>query len=1100
MKKSLLWLFLLSTGCLQLFAQRELTNPLVDSKTIIEKGVALHDDGKYKAAIAEYLKVPPSDTSYATVLHELILSYYNDSNYVEAERYANIALRLYPHKNTQWYSTLADIYDDTKRVDLALKAYDTIIKQNPYDYLVYFNKGITQYRLQRYDEALTNFQRCVVLNPYYASAHYYLGQLCLLKGNLVQAMMSLSTDLLVRPGNRYQSKTISQLSAISEMNTTANEFLQKYKPGREDNFDEIQEILISKIALDKKYRLKASLEDPIVRQLQVLMEKIEYNANDKGFWMQYYVPLFKKLWEEEKFEPLVFFMFSEVDIKSVKEYNKKEKKKIEAFSTSATDYLNVIRESQELAFNKREKAVPRYYINNDKVSGKGAYGKNTKNEIVVTGPWEFYYSNGQLKSKGSFDEEGKLSGEWTYYYENGELKEISNFLKGKSNGSSKVWNDNGLLYSTGNYADDEPEGQRTTYFYSGRLSSIVNFKAGKKEGEAKYYNIAGYLKTVTSYKNDLQEGLETVYHENGKVESVLNYAKDLALGDYKEYYDNGKLKLEGAYEENKKTGVWKSYYDDGKKETEENYLKGELEGEWVSYYANGKTETKKAYRKGEIDGKKEDFDDDGILFCESIFEKGRLKDIKFLDKKGAIISNTTSRKGNADIAFYDANGIKQSQGYYSKDGLAEGKFLYYYNNSEVSAEVFYANGFKEGKKISYYANKKIRQEASYKADKADGYFVDYYNNGQIAEEGWYVDNQRQGTFIFYDLLGKITSKVYYLNDQIHGIGEYYSPDGRLDYKQYYDNSWFNKIEQFDSSGNNILIESELKKGTGKVRFNHFNGKPYFESNYKYYTLNGAYTVTNGDGSKKSLNYYTNGKMDSNYIAWHPNGKIHVEGKYDNGKKTGLWKYYYTDGKLYETENYVDGLLNGTDIQYDEQGAIDNERFYKDGEIEGSLKYYGDNKQLAIVFYYKAGVLKGYSYEDKSGKLLPMIPLIKGAGTVESFYRNGTKSYHLVFNEGIGDGERIFYYTNGKVQMTGMRINGLDNGTHKTYYPSGKIMKEENYYYGERHGNFKNYNENGTLISDINYYLGNLHGECKYYSTGKPALTYVYHYGLLEYKK
>ena len=319
MRRSLLFILLCTNCALLSHAQRELLNPLIDSKLVIAKGTGLLDEGKYKAAISEYLKVPQSDTSYAVALHDLVLSYYQDSNFVTAEKYGNLALALYPEKNTEWYSLLANVYDETKRYDLALKAYDTILSQNPYSYITWFNNGITLYKLMRYDEAGTSFQRCVILNPYYAPAHYFLGQLALIKGNMVPAMMSFAVNLLVQPENRYQKNAVGALNTISEVNTTANEYLQKYKPGKEDNFDELQELLVSKVALDKNYKLKAGLEDQIVRQLQVVMEKLEFNAADKGFWMQYYVPLFKNLWDNNLFEPSVFYMFSGLDIKKVKE-------------------------------------------------------------------------------------------------------------------------------------------------------------------------------------------------------------------------------------------------------------------------------------------------------------------------------------------------------------------------------------------------------------------------------------------------------------------------------------------------------------------------------------------------------------------------------------------------------------------------------------------------------------------------------------------------------------------------------------------------------------------------------------------------------------
>src|SRR5437763_13148122 len=135
MKTFLLFACLLFIACFELSAQRELLNPLLDSKKVIAEGTALHDSGNYKAAITEYLKVPPSDTGYASVLHEIILNYYSDSNFVAAENYAKLALERYPAQRNDWYGLLADIYDDTKRTDLALRAYDTVLSKNPNSYV-----------------------------------------------------------------------------------------------------------------------------------------------------------------------------------------------------------------------------------------------------------------------------------------------------------------------------------------------------------------------------------------------------------------------------------------------------------------------------------------------------------------------------------------------------------------------------------------------------------------------------------------------------------------------------------------------------------------------------------------------------------------------------------------------------------------------------------------------------------------------------------------------------------------------------------------------------------------------------------------------------
>jgi antitoxin component YwqK of YwqJK toxin-antitoxin module len=205
-------------------------------------------------------------------------------------------------------------------------------------------------------------------------------------------------------------------------------------------------------------------------------------------------------------------------------------------------------------------------------------------------------------------------------------------------------------------------------------------------------------------------------------------------------------------------------------------------------------------------------------------------------------------------------------------------------------------------------------------------------------------------------------------------------------------------------------------------------------------------------------------------------------------------------KVQSTENYVDGKLDGKRIYYNEDGSKEKEMTLKKGNLDGEVKIFSDNNQLAVVLYYKKDVLTGYSYEDKNGALVPVIALPKGQGAVVGYFKNGNKSISLHFNESIEEGDRTFYYTNGKERLVGKRINGEDAGVKKLFYPDGKLMKEENYVDGEMHGPARYYTAAGNPVYDVNYYNGYLHGDCKYYETGKPVSTLVYYYGALEAKK
>ncbi|HNJ28253.1 MAG TPA: tetratricopeptide repeat protein [Ferruginibacter sp.] len=1095
MKPALLaLLLLLSTTCS--IAQRELKNPLIDSKQVLEKGSELFQDGKFKEAIDEYLKVPVSDTNYSDVVKELINSYYRDSNYTAAEQYSRKALDYFPEKKVIWLRYLADIYDDTKRTQEALSIYDSILKMSPHDYLSFYNRGVCLYRLERRDEATADFQQCVIYNPFYPQGHYFLGLCAMQKGNLVQSMLSFSTSLMVYPGNRNYKRTFTLMSSISEVNTLITELLKKYQAGKEDDFESIQDILVSKIALDKKYKLKVDLEDQIVRQLQVIFEKLEYNPNDKGFWMQYYVPLYKKIWDEKAFEPFINHICSELSIEKVKDYMKKEKKKVEALSTLAVEYLSQVRKTNQVDYTKRASTRQGFYIKNYLVAGKGELAVNEKNDELMVGPWEFYYPGGQVKSKGVYDKAGLRHGTWTFYYENGRLKEISIFKDDKAEGKSESWYDNGLPYVMVNYTNDERDGLEKRYYFNGNLMSEITYKKGLKEGPARYYEADGPLSSTCTYVNDLKEGEEITYFRSGKISSKSNYVKDESSGNYTEYHENGKLKRSGLLKEGKYSGPWKWYFDNGQTEYICNYEDGEFEGEFLSFYANGKPETRCSYKQGKVDGKKEYFDDDGIIYNETIFEKGRLRDIRFFDKKGNVIGSTSSRKGNANIVFFAPDGSKSQEGYFSKDGYQEGKGVTYYKNGTISSESNYKNGMLEGKKTSYYANGKISREQEYSNDSKNGYSVSYHQNGTVSEEGWYVNDERQGTFLSYNQLGQVTSKLYYLNDKIHGEAVYLEANGKISHYEYYQYGWLMKIAQLDTLGNTVA-KAELEKGEARVQFKYQNGKPYFESNYKHYNLEGPYRVFYGDGSRSSLGYYKYGNSDSTYTAWFNNGKPKIEGRYKNLERDGIWKYYFRDGGLSQTEPYVNGKLEGKGISYNEDGTVDKEYNYKNGNMDGPCIYYGENKQVALVIYYKDDEVIGYSYEDKSGNLLPMIPIVHGTGKIVAYFRNGKKSAEIQMSESVAVGDRVLYYSNGNVYVSGKRVNGNDDGVKKIYYASGKLMKEENYLNGNLHGTSRFYNENGSLKWEQQFWDGEANGVFNYYEGGKITETHYYYYGSLQ---
>ncbi len=1067
----------------------------VNSVDLIKQAVDLYDKEKYKEAIAIYNKIPRGDTNYQTVLTGLTYSYYADSNFAESQKVAEQGLKLYPEKADEWYNMIANNLDNLGKSQEALLWYDKYIKHYNNAYLAYFNKGITYYKLKQMAEAKKNFQQCILINPYYAKAHYHLGNIAYEEGNMIAAMLSYATNLMVGPENKLSTSSIKMMASIAKGSDEVSKKAASYKSGSGDNYDEIQEILLSKIALDNGYKLKTDLEDPVVRQLQMIFEKLKFSPTDNSFWMQFYVPLFETVLKEDQFEPLMYFLFSNVDLPYIQKYVKRNKKKMDDVIGWYAPYINDIRATQELIVSKRKAISERILYSEGLPWGKGKVTGEGKNQ-VLTGPWEFYYSNGQLKSKGLLNDKQEKNGEWAFYYLNGQLNEKSFYKDGKVDGKSMSWYDNGTIMNEGTYKGGEVNGKETNYYYNGIVKSIANYKEGLKDGSFISQTSYNNLNYKGTYKEDKEEGIFTYYYQSGNLATTAAYKKGEPDGIYKKVFEDGTPKLEGNATAGKRTGLWKEYHNNGKLKSTYNYINGDLDGDFKEFYYNGQPMTVATYVNGKIEGKYQDFDIDGKVFSESIYEKGRLRDLKFFDKEGKIISSSTSRNGSGNLIFYDPYGYKTSEGYFTKEGFRSGKTTFYFRNGKIKSLAQYKDGLLNGEKISYFYNGNIAAKNQYKDNEEDGYQISYYINGNKDHEGEVRQGMNEGLHIDYNYMGQVYSKSDYKKGELDGYMEFYHPNGKIDYEARYTSGWIVAINQFDTTGK-AISETDFPQGNSAFIYKNYNGANYITSTYKNHFLNGEHKTFFVNQTPSYIQYYKFGIKDSAVKSYYLNGKLETEGQYNMGDKDGKWTYYHENGKLYYSEVYKMGRLNGLIKKYNEDGTLDKEINYFDDEMDGEFRIYGDNNNLALVFNYSNGLLTGYSYEDKSGKLVPSIPLKGGAGKVIAYYKNGAKSVEFDMEEDEVNGKRNIFSSIGKPFVEGNRVAGFDHGVKKIYYPNGQLEKEENYYFGNLNGTVKSWWENGKLNTEEQYYNSERHGIKKIYdNTGKLLQTLTYYYGVL----
>jgi antitoxin component YwqK of YwqJK toxin-antitoxin module/Tfp pilus assembly protein PilF len=1068
---------------------------LVNSGELIKHCGELYDSAKYKEALPLLNTVSRSDTNYVWSQYEKSINLEADSQYSEAVKCCQQALALKEQRDYEpdLYNTYGNSLMDMAQYDKALQVFDSAIVKYPAYSLLYFNKGVCYLAMKRPADAEVWFQKSLLINPYMYSAHYQLGLAALQQGKIVPAFLSFIGYLLVNPSGKYWSESVTYLSKIARSTDDILDVKNKRTINPDDNYQAVEDILLSKIALDKGYKSLISLDDPIPRQIQAVFEKLDYNEKDKDFWIQYYMPYYKQVFTSGKFELFIYQLFSNVNATVIQDYVKKNKKELVAFRGEAGTYFDLLRSTRVLPYKDRDTVAAKYIYENGVLAGKGVLQNNGK---MLTGPWIIYYNTGNIKAAGNYTSTGQRDGEWLYYFFDGTHKGTERYKNGKLEGAQDYWFENGNMSSHNMYANDKPEGNVTGYYYAGNMKSTVNYKLGKKEGEEKEFYSNGNIETVNNYINDELSGAVRGYYKSGQLKEVEQYVNGKADGPYKSYEEDGSLSSEGLNSNNKAIGEWKFYYPSGKIKEKHNYVNDVEEGLHQEYFEDGQLSASYMVKKGKIDGESAEYFEDGKTFAKYVYEKGIIRSAKFYDRYGNILGRPEQQGDLMDLVTYTLDGVKKSHAFYDQKGNVQGPDTIFYPSGKINEIKQYRNDTLNGPTLSYFLNGNKKFEINVVDGKDNGYYTSFYANGQPESEGWIQDDDYQGEWLFYNEGGKLTSRSYYLNGDLNGYKEEYYPDGKKTLEEKYHLGWLEQMTQYDDAGKVIAVDS-FPKISGKYRLLYPGGQLMAETNYVNGDFDGPYKTFYFDGSAESSFFYKRGVLDSAYKTWYYGGARDDEGQYKYGNRWGIWKYYGEDGKLITTTTYKNDNKNGDKIYYFPNGNIDYASAYKDDELDGAAKKYDPDGSLAYQVNYEGGNAIAYTYLGKDGKLLPLIPIPYNNGSLKAYYQNGKLSRECTFSDGVLNGRDIVYYSNGQVCTSDTLAYGLFNGIYKAYNPNGKQKSVYNYIIDDADGICREYDEDGILKEEISYEHGSFRGPTRYYDkNGKIAKTLVYYYGKL----
>jgi uncharacterized protein len=227
-------------------------------------------------------------------------------------------------------------------------------------------------------------------------------------------------------------------------------------------------------------------------------------------------------------------------------------------------------------YDENNKLFKQEFYNNDTLVFSGLVDTlNNKNGI-----WLYYYSNGNIKKKGTFKNNRK-TGVWEFFYENKNLEQKGNYLNGIPQGKWIWWYEN-------------KQERRKEEYVRGKISGIVY-----------EYDSIGTIITEGNYINGIKDG-EWIYIYNDFKESGF-FADGMRTGEWKALYKNGNKLFTGEYLNDIPINIHTYYFPNGKVKEKGAYLRGEKDGEWKKYNYQGVVVITTEYRNGEeykVDGVK----------------------------------------------------------------------------------------------------------------------------------------------------------------------------------------------------------------------------------------------------------------------------------------------------------------------------------------------------------------------------------------------------------------------------------------------------------------------------------------------------------------
>ena len=520
-----------------------------------------------------------------------------------------------------------------------------------------------------------------------------------------------------------------------------------------------------------------------------------------------------------------------------------------------------------------------------------------------------------------------------------------------------------------------------------------------------------------------------------------------------------------------------------------NYIDGLAWGKYYEWWPNGSKKVNGTYRFGLMYGRWKFFYENGNILCAGSYTNGKGH------TSTELIDNIPQEGISGLWTYWDVEGRKIEEGYYSRNGTEKGNWAFWDLDGKKRL----------GKKINYET---FVNASSFK--HLDGSFLvsgpsESLTNVYTQAHGVIRGGKLDGLWTFWDNKGYLSAKKQYdkgvpwgQHTKYHSSGNKLADGNVKGYDDYGDLIRDGKWLFWDEAG---ILKEEVHFKDGRrdgltIYFSltgNENAKIIYKDDIPW---NGEWLTWHPDGSKKIFGTYLEGEKQNPWTAWYENGQKKYVMHFKNNIMHGLYTEWNEDGRLtkdieYEMGNPISEYL----VEYDGDGYVEINR--RNGELSGSwIKWYANGVKCeeGVYKYGKKGGLWTSWYEngekkyqgkfidgkpdalhtelDQKGRLTKSMVYDEGLILTEYHInrdKNGATEYHK--RNGVLDGPWTRWYSNGKKAEEGIYKDGKRSGQWSGWFRSNKKNYSCFYEHGKRAGTYKEWNSKGKKTKEIYYNNG-----------------------------